>query len=221
MVGPMLAAFQAVEDICLDDLGAVVRSDACFDTAHVVRRIVVILDIAPQVYRYQPTYPRIRLGDPGTDGMIQVLEEKTVYGHPLLTASDQHFQRLIHREKMPGHRFGDSRSAAGRKPISPHGAFLSFAAVEPKLPQRRDHSTVWMLRFGKLPDLDPMLTQQPSKSADPITVDVGNEMPLHLPRSLRHPPVADTHEITASLRCPEPIGGNVSCESLDQWDDVS
>ena len=46
MVGSMLPAFQAMEDISLDNFDAVVRSDADFDTAHMIRRIVVILDIA-------------------------------------------------------------------------------------------------------------------------------------------------------------------------------
>ena len=46
MVGSMLPAFQAMEDISLDDFDAVIRSDTCFDTAHMIRRIVVILDIA-------------------------------------------------------------------------------------------------------------------------------------------------------------------------------
>lgn len=162
MIGPMLAAFQSVEDICLDNLGAVVRRDTCFDTAYMIRRIVVMLDIASQVYRQQPSYPSLRFGYSGTDGIVELLEEKTVYGHPRLAASLHHFPRLFQREKMPCHRFGDSSFAAERKPICTRSAFPFFAAVAPKVPQRRDHTTARMLRFGKLSHLDATLPQQPS-----------------------------------------------------------
>ncbi len=45
MFGSMLAAFQAVQDISMDHLNTVVRSDTCFDAAHMIRRIIVILNI--------------------------------------------------------------------------------------------------------------------------------------------------------------------------------
>ena len=45
MFGSMLAAFQAVQDISMDHLNTVVRSDRYFDAAHMIRRIIVILNI--------------------------------------------------------------------------------------------------------------------------------------------------------------------------------
>ena len=45
MFGSMLAAFQAVQDISMDHLNAVVRRDRCLDAAHMIRRIIVILNI--------------------------------------------------------------------------------------------------------------------------------------------------------------------------------
>ncbi len=162
MVGPMFASFQTVEDVSLDGFGAVVGCDACLHAAHVIRRIVIEADIATQVHRNQPAYPGLRFGDPGTDGMDELFEEKAVYGHARRAASVHHFQGFVHRKKMPSHRLGNSRSATERKPISPRRAFLFFAAVAPKLPQRRDHAPAGMLRIGKLSDLYSTLPQHPS-----------------------------------------------------------
>lgn len=111
--------------------------------------------------------------------MVEVLEQKTVNRHPHGTALGQHFPRLRRREKMPYHHSRVFSIPAEPIPINACGVFLRFAAVTPEIPQWSDHSTARILCFRKFSRLDPTLLQYSCKSADPVALEMGYEMPLH------------------------------------------
>ena len=99
--GAMFAALQALEDLLVDALWRIVRSDGGFHAAHMVFRIVRVVDIAAHVDRNHPRDFEMRPPDVRAYGLVQVIKQKAVHRHLVIAAMFEDVFCFLLGEQMP------------------------------------------------------------------------------------------------------------------------
>ncbi len=122
IVGPVLAALEALTDLVFDVLQGVFVLNAGLDVTDVISGIIGMVQIAPKVDRNHPRNRSLWFAKVLPDGLIEMFEEEAIHRDSLVTAFFEESLGVFCRKKMPGYvRRGTGRGIVGLCPVGSLG----------------------------------------------------------------------------------------------------